>query len=399
MIIEAASARAASQTVDNLVIGGGLAGSMVAIRLAAAGRQVTLLEKETTAHHKVCGEFLSPEAIEYLKQVGINPLDLGAATIRFVRLFSKQRVVETYLPFTALSLSRFTLDEALLLRAEESGCKVLRGSFVEQLNNQDNLWSAQLRGGESVCAHTVFLANGKHDFRGWERTHTGQGDLVAFKLHWQLDPAQTEKLRDFIELFLFPGGYGGLSLVERDVANLCLVVRQAELRRIGGWQELLASVLDDNRYLMQRLQGAKALWDRPLAISSIPYGHLAGQSFGLWCVGDQAAVIPSFTGDGMSIALHSAALATAMYLAGEGAEQYNHRLHAQLSRGMGLSTCLSRSMVTKAGRSLALVGLSVFPKAMRWIAASTRIPKQAILAPRLLPRTEVQEQRIKDRWE
>jgi flavin-dependent dehydrogenase len=263
MIMENASARAASQTLDNLVIGGGLAGSMVAIRLAAAGRQVTLLEKETTAHHKVCGEFLSPEAVEYLKQVGINPLDLGAATIRFVRLSSKLRAVETALPFTALSLSRFILDEALLSRAHKGGCRVQRGSFVEQLEIQDNLWFARIRGGESMCAHAVFVANGKHDIRGWERAHSGQCDLVAFKLHWQLDPAQTERLREFIELFLFPRGYGGLTLVERDVANLCLVVRQAELRRIGGWQQLLASVLGDNRHLKQRLQGAKALWDRP----------------------------------------------------------------------------------------------------------------------------------------
>jgi flavin-dependent dehydrogenase len=103
-------------------------------------------------------------------------------------------------------------------------------------------------------------------------------------------------------------------------------------------------------------------------------------------VGDQAAVIPSFTGDGMSIALHSAAVASEMYMAGESAQQYNHRLHAQLSRGMGLATFLSRSMVTKAGRSLALFGLSVFPNAMRWIAASTRIPKQAILAPPFVPK-------------
>jgi len=83
----------------------------------------------------------------------------------------------------------------------------------------------------------------------------------------------------------------------------------------------------------------------------------------------------------MSIALHSAALATEMYLAGESAEQYNHRLHAQLSRGMSLATHLSRSMVTKAGRSMALFCLSLFPNAMRWIAASTRIPKQAVFAP------------------
>lgn len=37
----------------HLVIGGGLAGSMVALRLASAGRAVTLLERERIPHHKV----------------------------------------------------------------------------------------------------------------------------------------------------------------------------------------------------------------------------------------------------------------------------------------------------------------------------------------------------------
>jgi flavin-dependent dehydrogenase len=353
---------------------------MVAIRLAAAGRKVTLLEKESSAHHKVCGEFLSREAVEYLLQVGIDPLELGAATIRFVRLSSKRKVVEAALPFTALSLSRFTLDEAMLSGAEERGCDVQRGIFVDRLTTQDNLWFVHLRDRKTLCAQTVFLANGKHDLHGWNRPSTGQCDLVAFKLHWQLERSQTEALREFIEIFLFSGGYGGLALVERDVANLCLVVRRSVLRRIGGWTELLSSILDDNRHIQQCLQGAKSLWDRPLALASIPYGYLAERPSGLWCVGDQAAVIPSFTGDGMSIALHSAALAAEMYLAGESADKYYRRLRAQLERGMSLATWLSQIMVTNAGRNLMPFGLSLFPGAIRWIAASTRVPEQARLA-------------------
>ncbi len=72
-------------SVEHLVIGGGLAGSMLAMRLAAAGREVVLLEREREAHHKVCGEFLSREAIEYLRQAGIDPLELGARAIDRVR--------------------------------------------------------------------------------------------------------------------------------------------------------------------------------------------------------------------------------------------------------------------------------------------------------------------------
>jgi flavin-dependent dehydrogenase len=350
------------------------------MRLAAAGREVTLLERERAAHHKVCGEFLSHEAVEYLRQAGIDPLSLGAVPIHYTRLSVKRTLVEAALPFTALSLSRYVLDEAMLARAADTGCNVQRGAFVESLTSRDNIWHAQLRGGDSWSAPTVFLANGKHDLRGLNREPCAQGDLIGFKMHWRLAPAQTNALREFMELFLFPGGYGGLALVEADTANFCLVVRRSALRKLGGWTELLATLQDENPHLAQRLQGATPLWDRPIAVSSIPYGYLAARPFGLWSVGDQAAVIPSFTGDGMSIALHSAALAASTYLAHESAEQYYGELHKHLTRRMILATALSRAMVTGIGRSLAPLGVALIPQAIGWIASWTRIPHQAMLA-------------------
>jgi flavin-dependent dehydrogenase len=351
---------------------------MAGLRLAAAGRDVTLLERERTAHHKVCGEFLSREAVALLTQAGVNPRDLGAEEIRCVRLASRRHGGEATLPVTALSLSRCVLDEALLARAAQQGCQVERGAFVESLETRDGLWHAHLRGGESWSTPAVFLANGKHDLRGHERDPGPQGDLIGFKLHWRLTPQQTEELRGFIELYLFSGGYGGLSLVENGVANLCLVIRRPALRKIGGWPELLAAIQNEIPHIAQRLQGATALWERPLAVSSIPYGHLAELPSCLWRVGDQAAVIPSFTGDGMSIALHSANLAVQMYLTGASADRYHKALYAHLSRSMRLATALSRAMVTGAGRTLAPIGLSIFPGALKWIARSTRIPEKAL---------------------
>lgn len=369
---------APARTTAHLIIGGGLAGAMTGLRLAAAGREATILERECTAHHKVCGEFLSREAVEYLQETGVDPLELGAHPIRFVRLTAKRHLVEAALPFTALSLSRCVLDEALLARAAHAGCGIERGAFVESLSHHQGQWRAQLRGGETWTAENAFLASGKHDLRGLERQAGPHGDLVGFKLHWRLAPAQTEGLRECMELYLFPGGYGGLSLVEGDTANFCLVVRRTVLRKLGGWPELLAAIQNENPHIAERLSDASALWDRPLAVSSIPYGYLAGRPDGLWCVGDQSACIPSFTGDGMSIALHSGALAAQMALAGESAELYHQRLSAQLNRAMGLATFLSRTIVSSAGRMLAPVGLSIFPHAMNWIAASTRIPDRAL---------------------
>jgi menaquinone-9 beta-reductase len=385
-LAEKAAVSAALGKSKCLVIGGGLAGAMVGLRLAASGREVALLERERAPHHKVCGEFLSPEAVEYLRQAGVDPVALGAQAIRFLRLASKQRVVETDLPFTAQSLSRCVLDEALLKRAAMLGCTVERGAYVDSLEPCDGQWKVQLRGGESRSGTTIFLANGKHDLRGLERQAGKHGDLVGFKLHWRLASAQTEALRAFMDLFLFPGGYGGLSLVEDDVANLCLVVLRSKLRKIGGWPELLAAILNENPHIAQRLRGATPLWERPLAVSSIPYGYLAGRPFGLWCVGDQAAVIPSFTGDGMSIALHSGTVAADMYLAGETADHYHRTLHAHLNGSMKLATILSRFIVSSIGRNLTPIGLSILPGAIGWIANSTRIPQQALHQTPVLPR-------------
>ncbi len=374
------------ESVDNLVIGGGLAGSMVAIRLAAAGREVLLLEKEREPHHKVCGEFLSAEAIHYLRHAGIDPLVLGAHVIKRVRLHSGARSVEARLPFTALSLSRRILDESLLLKAQEAGCELRRGSCVEHLEPLRDGWSAHLRDGKTIEAKTLFLATGKHDLNAWERRGATQPDLVGFKMHWHLTPEQSEILRGTMELFLFRGGYGGLSLVEGGIANLCLVVRRNSLRVLGGWSELLQSMQNELPALHDRLAHATPCSPKPLAISPIPYGHLGGPANGIWRVGDQAAVIPSFTGDGMSIALHTAFLAAEMHLDRKSPQQYLLQVTDQLRPGMRFAIGLSRAMVTPAARTLAPVLLSLIPNAIARIALSTRIPEPALQATQSQPK-------------
>lgn len=368
-----------SKTIEHLIIGGGPAGSMAAIRLAQAGLPVTLIERERCPHHKVCGEFLSQEAVDYLHQVGLSPHNLGAVGLRFLRLSSGRSTTETALPFPALSLSRRILDEALIKRAADYGCNVLRGHSARNLTADGDAWNITLANGEHLRARTAFLATGKHDLHGCERGTGAQNDLIGFKLHWRLAPEQTDELHDSMELFLFRDGYGGLSLVESQIANLCLVVRRSRLRSMQGWNSFFAALLDANPRLRHYLANARAEWLRPLAISPIPYGYLASTQHGPWRIGDQAAVIPSFTGDGVSIALHSAALAAQMFLDRKTPQEYSSTLHAQLQSGMTLATSLSRIMVTGPGRHLGVTALSLIPQAMQWIAASTRVPAQSLL--------------------
>jgi menaquinone-9 beta-reductase len=366
---------------EHMIVGGGLAGAMAALRLARAGHDVVLFEKERSAHHKVCGEFLSPEAVAYLHDAGVDPLQLGAVEIGRLRVSVRRRVTATDLPFRALSLSRHVVDEALLNQAVQAGCDVRRGQAVQQLSRESGEWIAALGDGRIERAKNVFLATGKHDLRGWNRPEGAHAGLVGFKMHWRLGEAATRSLRGFMDLYLFSGGYGGLALIEHECANLCLVVRRERLRHLGDWRGLLAALCAENEFIARTLSGARALWERPLAISSIPYGYLAEESQAAWRVGDQAAVIPSFTGDGMAIALHSGAMAAAMCLAGRTPDEYLHTLQAQLRSGMSIATALSRAMVSRTGRSLAPAMISLLPRPIHWIARATRIPAGAVRTP------------------
>ena len=303
--------------IDAVVVGGGPAGAALATRLAQAGREVVLVEREALPADKVCGEFLSREAGHYLSLLGLCLPALGAVPIDALRLCEGGRVATVALPFAAWSLSRRVLDEALLARAAEAGATIRRGAKVERLEPSGAGFRARLGDGAAIDAGAAFLATGKHDLRGFKRPAGLQDDLVAFKQHFHLSREQTAELSRHVELVLFEGGYAGLSLVEEGRANLCLVVRRRRFAELGQrWDRLLAAMRAGSPHLDTRLAGSSPCGPRPLALSAIPYGHVRRRSTGIWHLGDQAAVIPSFSGDGMSIALHSAELAARAFLAG-----------------------------------------------------------------------------------
>src|SRR5262249_52934388 len=114
-----------------VVVGGGLAGAAVALTLPRVGPSRTLLGKNKGANHKVCGEFLSYEALHYLRGLGVDVQALGAVPIHKVRLVGRHLQAESPLPFTALSISRRSLDEHLLKLAAARGVQVLRDHHVQ----------------------------------------------------------------------------------------------------------------------------------------------------------------------------------------------------------------------------------------------------------------------------
>ena len=366
-----------------LVIGGGVAGCAASIALARKGRCVTLIERESTPRHKVCGEFLSGEALEDLHALGIDVASLGAVPIDYVRLAAARRAAEAPLPFAAASLTRKALDTALIAEAIAAGVRVELGRSVQTLaRTRGNLWQATLDDGTTRDAPMVFLATGKHDLRGHARPKDPQR-WVAFKMYFRLAPGQAAELARASELMLYPGGYGGIQPVQGGVANLCCVVQQRYLAGAGNrWENFLAKMQQDCPHLAMRLAGAEPLLAKPITITHIPYGYIRRTSEdGLYCIGDPAAVIPTFTGDGISVALHTARCAVAAYLAGEPAQHFQAKLRSSLLTQMRLAEFAADGMNNSLARAVLPFCLRVWPGVMRVTARLTRVAHHAAEAP------------------
>ncbi len=366
-----------------IVIGGGVAGCAASIALARKGRRVTLIERETTPRHKVCGEFLSGEALEDLQALGVDVASLGAIPIDYVRLAAARRAAEAPLPFPAASLTRKALDTALIAEAIANGVRVERGRSVQLLDRTAaSTWKATLNNGDTFEAPTAFLATGKQDLRGYQRPEDPER-WVAFKMYFRLAPGQAAELAHASELMLYPGGYGGIQPVEDGIANLCCVVQQRYLATTGNrWEKFLDKIQKHCPHLAMRLAGAEPLLAKPIAITHIPYGFIRSTTEnGLYCIGDQAAVIPSFTGDGISIALHTARCAVTAYLAAEPAQLFQAKLRSGLRNQMRLAEFAADGLNNSFARAILPFCLRVWPGVMRVTATLTRVAQHNAATP------------------
>lgn len=363
---------------DAIAVGGGLAGAAFALELARAGARVAVIERTASPTLKVCGDFLSREAQELLAHLGLDVWAMGAAPVSTLRLLAGTRTAATPLPFAAAGMSRLRLDEALLERAAAAGVDLIRGDSAAALEADPS--DVRVRVGERLLtARAVALTTGKHNLRGLPRA---PGRKTAYKIQLELTAAAARDLAGVVQLAGYAGGYIGACRIEGGAATLCWLVDQHLLRTIGSdWKCQLDWIARGTPALGDLLAGARCVSDRPAAVSGLPFGYRRRGviAHNVYPAGDQLAVIPSFTGDGTSLALSSGIAAAQACRAGIAAGAFQRAFLRRISMQLVAARCVDAAFANGTTQALGVRAIAAMPALARLIAGVTRVPDVASL--------------------
>lgn len=265
------------------IAGGGLAGLSIGIALRKAEVPVVVSEAARFPRHRVCGEFLSGVTPETLRALGIEDCLDDAQVLSTTTWYDRRgRIFSAVLPSPARGISRYRLDERLAVLFREVG-----GDFREG----DRLPAAALED------EGVVLATGR----------APEKDSVWLGLKAHLPGFETES---DLEMHLGAEGYVGLSRVEGDRVNVAGLFKLRPGLKAKGPDALLAyTAACGLRSLAARMEAIPPDPESCLGVSSFGFGIKSRREGTGLRLGDRRAIIPPFTGNGMSMALESAELA------------------------------------------------------------------------------------------
>ncbi|MGK0176329.1 MAG: 2-polyprenyl-6-methoxyphenol hydroxylase-like FAD-dependent oxidoreductase [Lentimonas sp.] len=334
------------------IIGGGLAGLALGIGLRRKGIPVNLHEATTYPRHRVCGEFICGVASHTLENLDIQTELVDAEQCKTTGWYHQEKLVyQGNLPMSAYGLSRYLLDLRLSQKFKKLGGQLLTSSRFSCPDNQEGtIWATGRR------------AKMAHDGKFWMGLSLHCNDLA---------------LSHDLEIHLGRRGYVGLSRIENGRVNVCGLFQKqtgitakkldlplAYLR--GSGLDQLCSRIEKSKIDVKSIIGISHL-DFNGQVSPPPYLSL----------GDHAALIPPFTGNGMSMALESAELAldpVALYAKeahgwGDTVTSVQQQMRRQFKTRLRVARLLHPFFYTPQGQSLlaktAHLGLIPFKQIFR----------------------------------
>jgi menaquinone-9 beta-reductase len=298
---------------DICIVGGGLGGLSLSILLAELGHKVILLEKEKYPFHKVCGEYISLESWDFLERLGVPLSKMDLPVISKLMVSSPSgSIINHPLPLGGFGVSRYTLDFNLAQIARQKGVSVLEDCKVGDvvyLNDQFIVSAGKYKISCRVCAGS-FGKRSNLDVK-WKRPFIldkpGKlNNYIGVKYHVKIDLPS-----DIIALHNFENGYCGISRIEDGKYCCCYLTTADNLKKNGNdISTMERAVLYRNPHLKNIFEQMEMLYKEPLVISQVSFAKKTNIFQHIIMLGDAAGMIAPLCGNGMSMAMHAAKIAS-----------------------------------------------------------------------------------------
>lgn len=299
-------------TADVIIIGGGLAGLCNAIHLSKFGKKVLLIEKNKYPKHKVCGEYISNEVLPYLEFLGINPFDFGAVNITDFKLSTtNNKVISAKLPLGGFGISRYQFDFILSEKAKENGVIILQDQVLN-VNFSEDIFHVATKENKTLTSKIAIGAFGKRsllDVKMERDFIQKKSPYLGVKIHVKGNCEE-----NLVALHNFKGGYCGVSKVENDIINLCYITSFSSFKKYKSIEDFQEQVVFKNQYLKEIFKATTPIFEKPLTISQVSFETKKPIENHLIMCGDSAGMIHPLCGNGMSMAIQSAQIASKLTL-------------------------------------------------------------------------------------
>lgn len=289
-----------------IVIGGGLAGLVAASLLAKKGKDVVLIEKKTYPFHRVCGEYISNEALDFLKREELLPCDLDIPQIsQFLFSDTAGKSIQSRLDLGGFGISRFVLDEFMYRQAQGFGVqfRTQMQAISVDFDKKSDDFQVELSDHSMLSAPHVIGAFGKRSRldKTMKRPFIQKrSPYIGVKYHVEAGFG-----RDTVALHNFEGGYCGINAIEQGKFNLCYLGSREQLRKFGTIEEMERAVLWENPILKTLFTESKFLFEKPEVINEINFEPKKPVENHVLMAGDAAGLITPLCGNGMAIAIRA----------------------------------------------------------------------------------------------
>src|SRR5512138_63068 len=121
------------ESCENVIVGAGPAGLRAAQVLAAAGREVLIVERNERIGPKTCAGGLTIKAIEELEQLGL-PSHVGRTTVARLSFFNERPMRLDAAPGIVRTVARAVLGQYQECWARRAGAEIVTGTPATDLD-------------------------------------------------------------------------------------------------------------------------------------------------------------------------------------------------------------------------------------------------------------------------